>query len=607
MTARALPKLASWMATFWLVAASPAVTAAQTQLIPGFDEKDPIGSAARELWRQVNAQCGPIKSPVTIGTASLPVTVQAFTKDQGNNLMQQVHAAFSKLEGIKMSPFGDIGALLEVKTAGMTSQPNAGDVESMLDQVEIVIRATGQRVGPNTHFILQAIGRRTYQCSPSVGPVAVPASLVGEVYKRAENIFSDAAREVFEKTRGSVPLVLSARLPNGTSLDPNLPEHFTLMMEKAIDNAARNADVTIGNPTQVPVVNAALAPIDPAERWDAFVQVEPRTNGYHIQVSVRRAGFTSVFSDGLVALDDLPAMQWAALGPSRTRRIHSAPSLGSAPLRINGRILGGRGLEQYAFSVGRESYVEVDIPTISVSGPHRSLKVDVIGPNNIPLKTIHIANPSRPNLRRFRVPSGQYVIRIASTAPTPQEYQLRARAVDTSDMLMPEAPGRLIRRFQNWYASVVEDPASGKRTCYAYTAATEAGPTNWREQAPFILLSAESEGSGAIQHLLDDKRYYRPGAPIEASVTEGGDVRLLNASAPGNFIRPMKEGSNGQPILDMDAVAGYNKGTTLELNGTTPDGRPAHVVYSLQGYRAAVNAMSLECGRRDLANALVWK
>lgn len=609
MTANSLPKLIAWVTAACLTAISPAVTAAQTQMFAGFNEQDPIGSAAKELWRQVNAQCGPLRTPVLVGTASLPVSVQAFTKDQGNNLMQQVHAAFSRLDGLKMAPFGDIGALIEVKGAGMLSNANAGDIEAILDKVEIVIRATGQRVGPNTHFSLQAIGRHGYECSPSVGPVSVPAHLVGEIYKRTENIFAEAARDVFERTRGSVPLVLTARLPNGTSLDPALPDYFARLMEKAIGHAGKTTDrISIGNPTQVPVVSPAEAPNDPEKRWDAAVVVEPRSNGYHVSINVRRKDMTSVFSDGLVAIDDLPALQWAALGPS-SRRSVSAPRLGATPIRIDGRVEGGRSMQQFAFSLGRESYVEVDIPTTSVRGPHPALPVDVLGPNQAPLKTIHIANPSRPNLRRYRLPAGQYTIRVASSGPMRQDYQLRARAVDSTTMLQPEAPGRLIRRFQDWYASVAEDPRTGRRTCYAYTAAIEAGPGNWREQAPFILLQAHSDGSGELQHLIEDKRYYKPGAPFEAVVNEGGVPRPLNAgaTATGNFIRPTKQGSNGQPILDMDAVAGYNKGTTIEITGTTPDGRPAHVVYSLQGYRAAVNAMSLECGRRDLANALVWK
>jgi hypothetical protein len=609
MTARSLPKLMIWTMAASLSAASPEVTAAQTQMFAGFNEQDPIGSAAKELWRQVNAQCGPLKTPVLVGTASLPVSVQAFTKDQGNNLMQQVHAAFSRLDGLKMAPFGDIGALIEVKGAGMLANANAGDVEAILDKVEIVIRATGQRVGPNTHFALQAIGRRGYECSPSVGPVTVPAHLVGEVYKRTENIFADAARDVFERTKGSVPLVLTARLPNGTSLDPALPDYFARLMEKAIDHAGKTAsEISIANPTQVPVVSPAEAPADPDKRWDASVVVEPRSNGYHLSINVRRKDVTAVFSDGLVSLDDLPALQWAALGPS-SRRAVQAPRLGVAPIRIDGRVEGGRSMQQFAFSLGRESYVEVDIPAASVRGPHPALPVDVLGPGNAPLKTIHIANPSRPNLRRYKLAAGEYTIRVASSGPMRQDYQLRARAVDTTTMLQPEAPGRLIRRFQDWYASVLEHPRTGQRTCYAYTAAVEAGPSNWREQAPFILLQANSDGDGDIQHLIEDKRYYRPGTPFEAVINEGGVPKVLNAQPKekGNFIRPEKQGSKGDPILDMDAVAGYNKGTTLEISGTTPDGRAAHVVYSLQGYRAAVNAMSLECGRRDLANALVWK
>lgn len=610
MTGRALPKLASWMATVWLVAASPTVTAAQTQTFPGYNPQDPIGSAAQALWQRIEKQCGPLRLPVRIGTASRPQPENAFSRDQGNNVMQQVHAAFSRLDGVRMAPFLDIGPVLNISDTGILDSALAGNAKEQLSKIEIEIRATGQRIGPSTRLLLSAHGWNGYEsCSPSLDPFTVSEEFIGEIYRRNENIFDEVAEAIWEQsTETSNTLALSAHMLNGAPVNPGWLEFFSDRMRRALSKQADEEKKSrIRAPRHVSFAMLHDPSSDEARRWSASVSVEQRHNGYRIAVSANRKDTTPVFSGGLVAFDDLPtATQWAALGSSRNQNAVSAPRLTETPLRIDGRVEGGRGLQQYAFSIARESYVEVDIPLPSLRGPGKLL-VEVFAPGHPPLRTIHIANPSRPNLRRYRLGAGQYTIRVANSGPTRQEYQLRARAVDTSDMLLPEAPGRLIRRFQNWYASVVEDPASGKRTCYAYTAATAAGPTNWREQAPFILLSAESEGSGAIQHLLDDKRYYRPGAPIEASVTEGGDVRLLNASAPGNFIRPMKEGSNGQPILDMDAVAGYNKGTTLELNGTTPDGRPAHVVYSLQGYRAAVNAMSLECGRRDLANALVWK
>jgi hypothetical protein len=615
MTARPLPRLISWVMAACLSAALPAFAAAQTQTFPGYDPQDPIGSAAKELWRRIEKQCGPLNGPVRLGTASRPWPENAFSKDQGNNIMQQVHAAFSRLDGVRMAPFVDIGPVLNISDTGILDSTLAGNAREQLSKIEIEIRATGQRVGPATRLLLSVHGWNGYEsCSPSLDPFTIPEEFVGEIYRRTDHIFDEVASAVWEQSLDtSNTLVLSATMLNGAPVNPSWLEFFSNRMRKALSNQNEEEKSSrIRAPRQVAFAMLHDASLDQEKRWTASVTVEPRHNGFRISVTASRHNTTPVFSGGLIAFDDLPAAtQWAALGAGG-KRPSAVPALSETPLRIEGKVEPSRGLQQYAFALTRESYVEVDIPATSLRGAGpgagQRLLVEVFAPGHPSFKTIHIPNPSRPHLRRYRLGPGQYTIRVANTGPTRLEYQLRARAVDTGTMLQPEAPGRLIRRFQDWYASVVENPQTGTRTCYAYTAATEAGPLNWREQAPFILLSAQSEGSGEIQHLIEDKRYYREGT-VEAIVKEGGVPRVLNASATatGNFIRPVKEGSNGQPILDMDAIAGYNKGTTLEINGTTPDGRPAHVIYSLQGYRAAVNAMSLECGRRDLANALVWK
>lgn len=612
MTARTLPKRILCLTIACLTATSPVGATAQTQMMPGFDPHNPFGSAAQLLWQRIQQQCRPLKLPVVIGIASRPVTRTAFTTDQGNNIMQQIRAAFSNIPGVTMAPWLDIDPIKGIVDTGVLDNPMAGDNKEQLSKIQIEIRASGQKVGAAARFNLSAHGWNGYEnCSPSLDPFTVSQDFIGEEYSSTDELFNKVAAGVWQASVDtSNPLTLSVRMLSGLPVSAGWQEFFSDKMRRALSRQnAEEKETKIRAERHVSLVIAHDPTSEEDKRWEGMVTIDPRPLGYRISVSVNRRNTTPVSEDGLVTLDELPTMQqWAALGPA-SRRTSPTPRLDASPLRINARLDGGRSLQQYPFSVSQESYVEVDIPTASIRGPQLALPVDVLGPNKAPLKTIHIANPSRPNLRRYKLAAGDYMIRVAGAGPAAQDFQLRARAVATNEMLMPEAPGRLLRRFQDWYASVAEDPRTGQRTCYAYTAAQEAGPRYWREQAPFILLQASSAGTGELQHLIEDKRYYKPGAPFEAVINEGGAARRLSASPSeaGNFIRPMKLGSNGQPVLDMDAVAGYNKGTTLEISGTTPDGRPAHVIYSLQGYRAAVNAMSLECGRRDLANALVWK
>ena len=63
---------------------------------------------------------------------------------------------------------------------------------------------------------------------------------------------------------------------------------------------------------------------------------------------------------------------------------------------------------------------------------------------------------------------------------------------------------------------------------------------------------------------------------------------------------------SGQAILNRDAIRGYTLGSAIELHGTVAGGGSSRIKYSLIGYRSAVNAAAIACGRRDLANDLVW-
>ncbi len=84
-------------------------------------------------------------------------------------------------------------------------------------------------------------------------------------------------------------------------------------------------------------------------------------------------------------------------------------------------------------------------------------------------------------------------------------------------------------------------------------------------------------------------------------------MRPLEVRALSSHIQPVALNAAGHAVLNRDAVRGYTVGSMIELRGETPEGQPATIRYSLLGYRSAVNAAAINCGRADLARDLVWK
>ena len=289
MTARALTKRALCLTVACLVAAPPMGATAQTQMMAGFDPYNPFGSAAQLLWQRIQQQCPQLKLPVMIGIASRPVTREAFTTDQGNNIMQQIRAAFSNIPGISMAPWLDIDPIKGIVDTGVLDNPLAGDNKEQLSKIQLEVRASGYKVGAATRFNLSAHGWNGYEsCSPSLDPFPVSQDFIGEEYSSTDELFNKVAAGVWAASVDTGnPMTLSVRMLSGLPVSPGWQEFFSDKLRRALSKQnAEEKETKIRAERHVQLVIAH----DPAsaedKRWDGMVTVDPRPLGYRISVSV---------------------------------------------------------------------------------------------------------------------------------------------------------------------------------------------------------------------------------------------------------------------------------------------------------------------------------
>ncbi|MGL5115436.1 MAG: hypothetical protein ACRC7C_08950 [Beijerinckiaceae bacterium] len=601
------PRLAAFVAV--LATAAPAK--ASTTGFEGFDPANPIVTTAKELVRIVRLKCNLGERDILIGTASVPVQEQLLTRDQGHHIMNSVHGAFSGLPGVRMAPFADIGAVNEIRAVGMFQNVNSGDAREQFAKLDLVVRLNAQRVGRNIRFTLVAVGMNSVSCFEATPPVDIENAFVGEVFMSTDAIFNQAAKEMWERSRGVNQISMnSAKTITGERMDLTL---FTTRMRQAVSHTRQYATENLGTPTELQVVPGERATASAEQRWNGEVVVEPRPNGARINLDFSRDNATAISTYGIVPVDELPALRRQDMlrtasvirnAPSQRGKLIEAAVLTfqAAPTRVLDTIDGDVREQRYAFSVRQESYVEFDADVKKGSG--RVMIMELYDSNGNVVQPM-FEGKARPNLRRYRLSSGNFELRARTDAQGRHEYLLSSRAVDVTRMLMPEMPGKLTRQFQDWYAG--EMMRVGKKTCYVFTVATDVVPVGWREQRPIVFMSFEEGAGSPLNHLLDTADRYQPLSAQKAVFHGAAGVEPMEVRALKANIQPIATGGSGEPVLNREAVKGYTRGTSIELSGTAPDGKATSVRYSLRGYRSAVNAAAINCGRTDLARDLVWQ
>jgi hypothetical protein len=611
--------------TFGLAAGASIASAQTTTNFEGFRSSDPIGSAAGEVMRLLRSQCNLTKEKIIVGVGSETIEKQILTRDQGNNVMSLVHAAFSRTENVSMIPFRDVGALKELESVGM-----AQNTEELVRRADVIVTASGQRVGRMIRLQLTGTVKGRLECIVATNPVELPAQLVGEVFLSPEVIFGNVARDMWSRSRGITHVHVKAATAPGVALDPQMPGYFSRQMSVAV--ASTKSDNDNIRETELIVTSEHESQSSADSRWLTEVTLDQMANGYKIVIEAKRKNATSIATEGLVSAADLPTLRRSDLirqasmirpqaprpqqgGQSAAQRVNRTAgdaavlSISSAPTRIQDSVDDQMGEQRYAFQLFRESFVEFDV--VKLGGKQISFKPELFGSNGMPVESL-APGRARINLRRFRLPAGRYELRVGPEERGKHEFILASRAVSTSSMLEFEPAGRLTRKFQDWYAG--ERQIDRTRTCYAYTQAVEVSPTGWREQRPYIWIVINGDPKvQEIGHFIDDASRYDAREGIKSQFEDqNGTMRPLNVKVIGKpetgiTIQPAITNAKGETILDRESVRGYTQGASILLEGRTSDGMPAKVRYSLVGYRSAINAAALNCGRPDLAQDLVWK
>jgi hypothetical protein len=594
-----------------------------TTAFDGFNPEDPFGSAAREIIRVVRRQCGIGDERLVVGVASETSDNQQLTKDQSNNIMLQVHGAFSKVDNIGLVNFSDVGALDDLDRAGLLKSASAGNVRDNVGQANLVVRAVTFKSGRALRFALKANHTQRQACEIQLTPIEIPSRLIGDVFLTPNVIFDRLAGAMWRQTSDRKFYAFRNGPGSGYS-DPQMSEYFAQLTRSAI-SGAKDENADLRGKSLVPTTT----PDDPDKRgntWIVQASLVPFNSAYRLQLDAEIPNEKHVAQEGLVVPSDLPSRRRSELqrqasiirqpppspsrqgqGAQRTQRSAGEAaviSITSTPTRIQDTVDDQTSEQRYYFELFRESFVEFDV--VKTSGRQIAFKPELFGANGMPVDAFPPGR-ARVNLRRYRLPPGAYEMRVTPEERGRHDFVVATRAASTSSMLDFEPIGRLTRRFNDWFAG--ERQIGGSRVCFAYTQATDVSPNGWREQRPYIWIAINGDPKiQEIGHFIDDAtRYSDRDDPKVSFEDQGGTSRPLTTKVLGGTIQPAIANARGEAILDRESVRGYTQGASIRVSGTTPDGKPAEVRYSLIGYRSAINAAALNCGRPDLAQDLVWR
>ncbi|HYF54731.1 MAG TPA: hypothetical protein VEA41_10780, partial [Salinarimonas sp.] len=294
-----------------------------------------------------------------------------------------------------------------------------------------------------------------------------------------------------------------------------------------------------------------------------------------------------------LAPEDLAAAR--ATGRGFTQALELALDL--RPRSLRDRVGGTEARKSYSFRLEDPKTVEVDVTERSAEGLRYVLRR--VGGGVV---KAFFNPPQRPLLSRYRLEPGTYVVDVESPTRGSVDFALQMRA--GSEPLDPIPPGRPLRSFGDWTVGVVgEGPA---RECYAMTVAQDQQPAGWRAQRPVLQFIVTPRGAG-VRHLFDRAAEYKPGRAVAEIVEPSGRVTELPLAFHDGRLATVEACSDGQGMCMVnETVRALTYGSRLSVLGTTPQGRPAAVSYSLRGYQGAIAAMAAACDNRAVAGLLVW-
>lgn len=198
---------------------------------------------------------------------------------------------------------------------------------------------------------------------------------------------------------------------------------------------------------------------------------------------------------------------------------------------------------------------------------------------------------------------GRYLLQLYRDAGV--NADVLASISPTMEVLSANFDGREVARNGDWRTMVRQK--NGKTSCYSFTLATSFSPSDWRGVRPFLLLRVDP-GEVDVFHTLDKARYYDARHAWLATVSGNLNFTIpvmVNGSEPDLKSLEVCGQDKKMQCVSNRGLQGLTQGLELTIKGTSDDGRPTTVKYSLQGYRASVDAMNRACNNETHTGWLI--
>jgi len=569
--------------------------------------------AVAALWANVKAGC-----PES-GTARLLVDNAGFGKGNGSvpeaarSLVQtKLDAAYDALFATDTTgwrreiPPADRDTLRRY-AAGEAFGPN-GTVDKYRDTylfatADIVPTSDGKYV-----LSLTARGFPTRDklsgCSAQSGLFEMPEEQLGDPVERLDAIFDRTAREMMQAAKtGKMTLVaLSAEVTGEGAAPKRWTESFVDEANLAVGTAIEAATTrSVGGTARLrvqPADDTTVPEGQDVERWPSRVKIERRHNAYRVFVAVEPPGAQGIYEKGLVTAEALPAVPVDQLQDASGIGGGKLLTLDEEPREIEAALAHGTDVHEYAFWRDEGGVVEfkvdptteADPPVVALYGGDKAL----IAPN--------LSSPT-PDIQRYRLEPGIYRLRIQNATKGPLGYTMRARAATHALLPLLRNGQRIVHLYGDWQVGEAVD--GDRRACFARSLATRWAPEGWRPIQPYLWFLAEADPVPGdrmlIEQTFDRPSYYDLGQPLYAAVFGSKAKWQIPIGAFGEQIQSRET----RDVMSVPSLEGMTQGRTLVIEGTTKDGRLAHVEYSLVGYQAAMNHILTACGRTELRRALI--
>lgn len=439
-------------------------------------------------------------------------------------------------------------------------------------------------------------------CSVASDPIELPKEEVDDPIVPLADVVLRAVRRLQDQAQGEVVIRTSAEIVGEGSAPTGWTRYLTGKLQEALatEDASRLAGAVIRIRTDAELSGTG------GEVWRAEIQVWRAPDTYEIVISVLPTNASDFATRGRVLLAELPPVAAADL-PQRPMDAGAAPVIGRflaiavQAQRFTGG-LGKRATEDYLFEIAEPHVVEFDARAEDPSSPPPALALH--GADGAAVA--ETMPPARaPTTHRYRIEPGRYRLRLANPGAAALPYVLAVRGgPDALPVLLP-AGAALLGEVADWRFGRAAD-AEGRPACFATTVATAWQPAGWRPIRPYLWFLVE-EGERADSYLrleqqLDVPAYYDPDRAVTATASGASWQRAMVLTPAHGQFRSLVPGTTR---IDLGFIEGLTQGNALTLDGTTRDGRPARVTFSLRGYQAAINAMLTLCRREDLRRDLI--